>query len=324
MNKSHLCPEWETLSAGHDGQPGTERVRLHAQECPECRRQMEILRQLDGAIASAPACDAAALARIKAGTRRKLRQPLAFLAWWPVTWRAAASVVLVGAMFLVHQFLKQQPAPTMSLAEQTALGIVPGTPPATVPVAGQPDSPILPPLAGAESETWQGTEAQPTATAKLVADKSNSSKDRLAITRPLPSPNGGGVKLGDTRLVAIGSAAPKGGRPHGQDDSISPPPEREVGDYVWHVWLVDDPAKALRELQSLLPNNQADFQRLISENRDRYLLQLMISDRNLETLVTRLNDQGMRLLSPAAPQPGATALRLSGKAVQYEVDFVRR
>ena len=105
---------------------------------------------------------------------------------------------------------------------------------------------------------------------------------------------------------------------------LAPRPEREVADVVWHVWIADDPARALEELRDFLPGNQTEIDRLEAEQRDRYPLQVLLPDRSLQELVNRYHDLGLSLLSPAAPQPGVSNVKLSGKMVQYEVDFVRK
>ncbi len=99
---------------------------------------------------------------------------------------------------------------------------------------------------------------------------------------------------------------------------------KTVRDRVRHVWLVPETAAPLRELQQLLPRHKQDFQDLINQDRDEYVLQLVISDKDLQELVDHFDSLDFKLISPTAPQPGDGAnLRLTGKGVQYEIDFVR-
>ena len=74
-----------------------------------------------------------------------------------------------------------------------------------------------------------------------------------------------------------------------------------------------------------MPRNKDDFQELIKQDRSEYVLQLVVPDTRLQSLVDHFSSLNYRLMSPAAPQPGQShRIKLTGKLVQYEIDFVQK
>lgn len=149
------------------------------------------------------------------------------------------------------------------------------------------------------------------------------------VAAPVPAadreaPVAEGVDWADAAMVSGEAAAPRrGAAPPAVTDRIAVRnAPAGVGNHVWHVWLVDDPAKPLDELARRMPQVREELDKLKQEQRDHYLLQVMISDRNLQDLVSRFEEMGFDLLSPAHPQPTGST-KLDGRLVRYEVDFVR-
>ena len=92
---------------------------------------------------------------------------------------------------------------------------------------------------------------------------------------------------------------------------------------VRHVWVVSDVAAAEREFLGTLPENATP---LCTNRKDRAAsFKVILSDRQLQQLVNRMEDAGWALVSPSLPQPGEEGkLLVTGKEVLYVVDLVAR
>jgi hypothetical protein len=101
--------------------------------------------------------------------------------------------------------------------------------------------------------------------------------------------------------------------------------QRNVGNFVRHVWLVDDTASPLKALKMYAESDDELLDQLIARDSDRYLLQMMLSDKDLQSLVNRFEALEFNLLSPSEPQPsGYQTLKFTGKNVKYELDIIRK
>ncbi len=101
--------------------------------------------------------------------------------------------------------------------------------------------------------------------------------------------------------------------------------QRNVGNFVRHVWLVDDTASPLKALKMYAESDDELLDQLIARDSDRYLLQMMLSDKDLQSLVNRFDALKFNLLSPSEPQPSDyQTLKFTGKNVKYEIDIIRK
>ena len=101
--------------------------------------------------------------------------------------------------------------------------------------------------------------------------------------------------------------------------------QRNVGNFVRHVWLVDDTESPLNALKMYTESDDELLDQLIARDSDRYLLQMMLSDKDLQSLVNRFDALKFNLLSPSEPQPSDyQTLKFTGKNVKYEIDIIRK
>jgi hypothetical protein len=101
--------------------------------------------------------------------------------------------------------------------------------------------------------------------------------------------------------------------------------QRNVGNFVRHVWLVNDTASPLKALKMYTESDDELLDQLIARASDRYLLQMMLSDKDLQSLVNRFDALEFNLLSPSEPQPSDyQTLKFTGKNVKYEIDIIRK
>ena len=101
--------------------------------------------------------------------------------------------------------------------------------------------------------------------------------------------------------------------------------QRNVGNFVRHVWLVDDTASPLKALKMYTESDDELLDQLIARASDRYLLQMVLSDKDLQSLVNRFDALEFNLLSPSEPQPSDyQTLKFTGKNVKYEIDIIRK
>jgi hypothetical protein len=107
--------------------------------------------------------------------------------------------------------------------------------------------------------------------------------------------------------------------------SIPASDQKVVEDFVRHIWLVDETVAPLEALKTYTESDGQLLVDLIARDSDRYLLQMVLTDKDLQSLVNRFHDLRFKLLSPDAPQPGIIqTLNFSGKPVKYEMDIVRK
>jgi len=314
------CPSWDDLSAWRDGQLTDRRLAAHLDRCTHCQEALHDMEAIDLELMQhledvTP--DEATIQRMVVRTRRRIEAPAWRLQWLLVVAKLAACVALVAAIAITWQhFGKAQP---LAAAPAARLSLAPDEPADDLspfeqqlvqsllrefgppPTAAVPAAPLPPSASAAES---------------LVATPA-------AAAAPTATQAPGTLHLPNIRMVGYG--APTAGPTSITDEALPREQTLQIGDRVRHVWLVDNTAAPLRELQVLMPRHKPDFEELINQNQDEYVLQLLVSDQDLQALVDHFARLQYKLMSPDAPQPGqGSQMRLVGKPVRYEVDFVRK
>ncbi len=317
------CPDLETLSAWHDGELHDSHIEGHLQHCQHCQEvlrdfaafDVEIQQHLDEAHP-----DPANIDRIIRRTRRRIeRQPIQWLSL-PVLSRLAACVALVAVCAVLFAHYQRTNDNLASMANATNDLTTPGD--AEAEDASAFEKKLYEDLiAEFATATNSAAPATPSIAAEPALPPVAAAADTI-VTRDNAGTTEGVLQLSNVSLVSLGSRRDFGPEtPYRAPDATT----RSIDDRVRHVWLVKDATAPLRELQKLMPEHERDFRKLINQNRDEYVLQLVISDRDLRDLVNHFSDLEFKLISPQAPQPGRDKpLRLNGKAVQYEMDFVRK
>lgn len=315
------CPSFETLSAWYDGEEQDIRLKAHVEHCENCQQIIADFELFDDEIArhiESIAPDKSTVQRLVKQTRYRLHPKSIRFLPFPVLWRLAACLALVLGIFGLYQ---QWDRHRYELANQ---------PLDVATVAGQAEE-DLDELSAFEQELIED----------LIAEFGDSAVDfdlqEVAAPQPVASSSGtsdaglreteinanGVLQLNDISFVGYG---PPRALEVETESSISPAPRPKLlDDHVRHVWLVDDATDPLRSLQALMPAHKQDFAELIAQQRDEYVLQFVVQDRDLQELVNHFDALNYKLISPNSPQPGnGDELRLTGKRVQYEVDFVRK
>ena len=269
-----------------------ERLVEHVADCAHCGDILASFARIDQALQAEADCDPEVAARIKRNCNARLKAPLLVLSM--ASWMRVAACLLAGGV-LFYAKIKFNASSGPSAPEWRAVD-KPSPEVEPVGMAAAPAPAVVEPVVA----------AAPLPAPKVATDDAVDWR---------------GTRLVDSGKVGVG-AGPPATRP--SHERIASRPEKTVADQVRHVWVVADTALPLAELKKVMPHEAGKFDRLMGEHRDRYLLQLMVSDRNLQELVDRFDKLEFKLLSPAAQQPGAKGLRYSGKSIQYEVDFVRQ
>jgi hypothetical protein len=328
--QSTTCPDWDDLSAWRDGALDDPAVTAHIERCPLCQEQVRDIELLDAEIEQhllEAEPDAAAIERMVARTHRQVRGPVRRQLVW-LSLKVAACLALVAGIVALWQYRHATPPSLLA-----------GNPRLLAPVDEPRDelSPYEQDLVqrlviefGSSTAATRGelslpsTPAAAEAILKPVAPPMDAPPAAPAGGRSQVTPPGT-LNLSTIRMVGFGSPT------RGIDYAMpaTPPllPERAqaVADRVRHVWLVDDTTALLRELQVLMPNHKQDFEELITQNQDEYVLQFLLADGDLQGLVNHFAKLNYKLMSPAQPQPDAgNDLRITGKPVRYELDVVRK
>lgn len=307
MKDRQQCPPLETLSAWHDGEIEDRGVSEHVKACAACSRAVDTWARIDQALTEQYSGNRKTLDHIIAGCMAELERKPPQIRLLParVLIRIAASLVMVGVLIQLGRVASNVANPT--------------TRPPNGPVYAQP-GPVqqeTPLLASGPDDRDVSDRTPPPATAITPAPprtKSNTNDD--------DGPVEDGLRIAEVQLVSSG---PDGGIRTPQRVDIHAPTQHSVADHVHHVWLVDDATAPLEILKPLLPDDEAVISHWIEQRKERYRLQLTISDSDLQGLVNRFDALGYTLVSPAAPQPGLIRkVAFSAKVVLYEVDFVKR
>ena len=286
------CPNADELSALHDSM-GTATTAKHVAACPRCQAMLAAYAKLDAMIGrtAAPAADLAA--KIKARCLKESRTPQRTFVMWPKenAWKlgaAAAATLAIGGLLMVYT---------------------------------------------GESENMRG--ANQLAAAK-TDDPSNhavisSAAPTLAETRvnilPAAGPNGANAQVRAMAEMAsssnpdnapfrsVGVAAGQG------NDAAGTATFQVIGDAVQHVWVVADVKAAANIFRHCVPRHHSPVTDISANGRILY--RVVVSDRDMQAFVDRLNDAGLSLVSPTLPQPGAgQSLQILGKPVLYTVELV--
>jgi hypothetical protein len=316
------CPEFDELSAWHDGESDAASIDAHIDNCADCQAALDSLERMDEALI-APAPSEEVLARIQTGCMRELRKPAprpAPVLSMQLLTRLAAIFALVGiALFMKSQLKQLEPGDvTADLGQPTSAAMITHTP--------TPDAPPPPPPAPstALAESAHLPPPVPEAPVDAIAESATPAPSLLHTPAPVSKP-AVSVDFDAIRLVATGSDSRR--QLHSrQRGNITAPSQNQVPDVVRHVWLAEDvvaPLKALRDLMA--QDNRAQLDELVKGEAESYSLTLSATDRNLQALVNQMHDIGMLLVSPDAPQPQTTpSLQFSDKIVRYQVDFVKK
>lgn len=295
------CPAPEDLSAWLDSELCDAELETHIAECPACQERLRTYARLDreliGELGPAPETRD----RIKASCLAQLFRG-GNLVFYPVWWRlaAAAALLVLAAAIVWDRYQTSQADPVLHSAHHYLADFSLNAPAA----APAPESPQI------VAETPAEPELPPPVRIALTEDAATD------------APRADDLRVEHLTLVSQGNTEP----PAAFRPSAAPArhaADEQVADYVRHVWVVHDSAKALAELQTRFPQKRELLQRLAAEKRPELVLQMTMSDRSLAALVDRFDDLGLKLLSPAAPQPEATDLEFRDQPVQYEVNFVR-
>jgi hypothetical protein len=298
---SENCPAIEALSAWHDGELVDDALAQHLESCEHCQEAVAFFQRADTYLEDAGTPSPQVLARIQRRTRKAIEPPakpsLIPVSSW--AWVGMAAAVAVGLLILKGR------------VEQAA-GLVAEAPPAptTTVVTSAPEAPAA-----------VIADSQPADVADDPAAPRWKSNTEPPETARQPTST---LRLEDVTLVGVqdlGPTLPAHSSIPGRAT------EREVSDYVHHVWLVNDPTQALGSLRALMPEEQREvLGQLMRQKQGHYRLHLGISDRNLQALVNYFGQNGLDLVSPAAPQPDPvhSDLQFSGKSVHYQLDFVKR
>jgi hypothetical protein len=314
------CPTWDDLSAWRDGFLVDRRVAAHLDRCAQCQQALHDMEAMDLELMQHLAevtPDEATLQRMVAKTRRRIEAPAWRTQWLLVVAKLAACVALLAAIAVTWRHY----------ATDRQLAAAPA--PQLLPVAADDQVDDLSPFEQQLVQRLVREFGPPAAAAPAAAPDlpSSGAAAALVATPAVPAPVAsqapGTLNLPNIRMVGYGAPTPTVTAI--ADEALPREQSRQVGDRVRHVWLVDDTAAPLRELQVLMPRHRPDFEELINQNQDEYVLQLLVSDQDLQALVDHFARLQYKLMSPEAPQPGqGSQMRLSGKQVRYEVDFVRK
>jgi hypothetical protein len=132
----------------------------------------------------------------------------------------------------------------------------------------------------------------------------------------LPTLESGGAR--NLGLVSLGGgdagdgAGGRRGRPVGV-----------IGPTVKHVWVVDDMDTSKDAFLKALPKGVEA--KLCGEATDKFCLEAVLQDRQLQNLVDGLEEKGWALFTKDYPQPGESEkVVLTGRNVKYVVDLVKK
>lgn len=313
------CPDFEELSAWHDGESDAAHVDAHIANCADCEATLESLERMDKALLG-PAPSEETLARIQGGCMRELRKPAPrpapILSMQLIT-RLAAMFALVGiALFMKGKLKQLEPGVTADLGQPTSAAMITHTPDPARPPA-PPPSPLL-------AESAHLPPPVPEAPGDAIAESATPEPRLVRSPAPVSKP-AVSVDYDAIKLVASGANSRRDLHSR-QRANIIAPSQHEVPDVVRHVWLAEDVVAPLKALRDLMPqDNRAEFDELVKGNAESYSLTLTATDRNLQALVNHMHSIGMLLVSPDAPQPQTTVdLQFSDKVVRYQVDFVKK
>lgn len=96
--------------------------------------------------------------------------------------------------------------------------------------------------------------------------------------------------------------------------------QRVLASTVSHVWGAKDLSNVKDEFASLLPK---DVNWGARSNNQAVVLQVKLTDAQLQKLVESMHAKGWALFSPQLPQPGEKArVKLTGNSVVYQAQFV--
>jgi len=95
-----------------------------------------------------------------------------------------------------------------------------------------------------------------------------------------------------------------------------------IPDYVRHVWIVNNLENGIKTLKAMVPADAAcEINPEVGRNRAAFVV--LVTDRQIQSLVDGLAGSGFSLVSPALPQPGEKQkVLVSGKTVLYDVEIV--
>ena len=330
------CPPVEDLSAWFDDELQSDAVEQHIMECPACHKCVQDFQTVDESLASLTRVDDDRIDRIGRNCIRQISEatsttstlPMPSTQPTPMWMKIAAGIAVIGLIFFMRQsnvetnstssgefaFSDDIPSSSELETEQQM----------TFPENEHDQDPIKPIYTSSNS----GSHA-PSANNSVTIQR-NSVPVRVSTTAQ-------DLSIGPTEESSIATPYEQRGISligfglNGSYQLIEGTPQiansdaLDVHGEVQHVWAMDDPVVPLIFLKTMLVNQKNVFEQMIRENHDRYHLKFKVTDRNLQELVDVLDKMNCELLSPDLPQPKQSSdFDMSGRTLQYDVDFVRR
>jgi hypothetical protein len=315
------CPSSEELSSWYDRELRDCRIDEHVATCDECRRVIAAYHSLDNMLSSN--LDMGRSDAIIRSVLDQSKRP--FLLRFPVYKLSLVAGLAIIATTLVVTINKSPenavaansltPDAVDTTATETdpvAATTGPPVPEVTAKPAGLPQVPTVgetrSTLAPASPHGRVFNSNPPV----LVRSTGGSGRiELMSMENSGRTPNAG---IWTENLNFNSSNRKRAGIPNRQ---------RNVGNFVRHVWLVDDTASLLKALKMYTESDDELLDQLIARDSDRYLLQMMLSDKDLQSLVNRFDALKFNLLSPSEPQPSDyQTLKFTGKNVKYEIDII--
>ena len=288
------CPKAEELSSLHDGMTLVA-IAEHAAACPRCQAILAAYAKLDVMIGQTVAPSADLAAKIKARCLKESRTPQKALVMWPKenAWKlgaAAAATLAVGGLLMVYT----GESGNLRTANQ---------------------------LAAAHTDELSNNAVMSSATPALAdtrfnilpAAGSNGTNASVRTTMKIGAANTADNANAPFRTVGV-SAGPG-------NDAVGTTTFPAIGDAVQHVWVVKDVKEATDLFRQCMPRHHSQITDVSANGQ--VMFRVVVSDRDMQSFVNRLNNAGLSLVSPALPQPeSGQPLQILGKPVLYTVELV--
>ncbi len=323
------CPSSEMLSSWYDRELRDCRIDEHVATCDECRRVIAAYHSLDNMLSSNLGMGGRSEVIIRSVLDQSKRPLLRRFPVYKLSLVAGLAIIATTLVVTINK-LPENGVAANTLAPDTAdatatateTDAVAATTAATAPeVTAKPAGLPQVPTVGETRSTF--APASPHGRVfnsnppVLVRSAGGSGRiELMSMENSGRTPNAGvwtenlNFKSGNRKQAGIANR---------QFDH-----QRNVGNFVRHVWLVNDTASPLKALKMYTESDDELLDQLIARDSDRYLLQMMLSDKDLQSLVNRFDALEFNLLSPSEPQPSDyQTLKFTGKNVKYEIDIIR-
>ena len=321
------CPSSEALSSWYDRELRDCRIDEHVATCDECRRVIAAYHSLDNMLSSNLGMGGRSEVIIRSVLDQSKRPLLLRFPVYKLSLVAGLAIIATTLVVTINK-LPENGVAANTLAPDTAAAAATETdavaatattaPEVTAKPAGLPQVPTV----GETRSTFAPASphgrvfnSNPPVLARSTGGSGRI--ELMSMENSGRTPNAGvwtenlNFKSGNRKQAGITNR---------QFDR-----ERNVGNFVRHVWLVDDTASPLKALKMYAESDDELLDQLIARDSDRYLLQMMLSDKDLQSLVNRFDALEFNLLSPSEPQPSDyQTLKFTGKNVKYEIDIIRK